>query len=373
MKTIVESCADPSSSDVYRAGRAYVNAGLSFIPISADLTKMPAFELLPRVWCSERQEHRRRWSIYRERQPSRQELREWFLRGALAEYGMAILGGAISGNLEILDLDNFEIAKAFKRLIEDQTPGLFRRLVKVRTPRPGLHLYYRCAAVGGNQKLARIPDPDVAGKKPKTVIETKGEGGYCLAPPSPRECHPRQKCYVFIGGKDLTQVPMITPEERAALFDAARTFDAWKDQRRPTRRHRRKTGRRATSRPGDDFNQRADWADILEPHGWTYVGDDGGDVEYWRRPGKAEGVSATTNYADSDLLYVFSSNADPFEDDTAYTKFAAYALLEHDGDFSDAARELGGLGYGRTSLRSRCRVQTVESRYARRALRSRRR
>jgi hypothetical protein len=34
------------------------------------------------------------------------------------------------------------------------------------------------------------------------------------------------------------------------------------------------------------------------------------------------------------------------EADTAYTPFAAYAVLEHGGDFAAAARILRGQGYG---------------------------
>jgi hypothetical protein len=68
---------------------------------------------------------------------------------------------------------------------------------------------------------------------------------------------------------------------------------------------------------------------------------------YWRRPGKiGPGISATTNYGGSHLLYVFSTNAAPFEPDTAYTPFAAYALLEHRGDFTAAARALALCGNG---------------------------
>jgi hypothetical protein len=59
-----------------------------------------------------------------------------------------------------------------------------------------------------------------------------------------------------------------------------------------------------------------------------------------------EGTSATTDYAGSELLHVFSSNAAPFDQDTAYTKFHAFALLEHDGDFRAAARALAREGYG---------------------------
>lgn len=106
-------------------------------------------------------------------------------------------------------------------------------------------------------------------------------------------------------------------------------------------------------RPGDEFNRRARWADILEPHGWVVAGSSG-EVTYWRRPGKTarEGHSATTGKCKSelrgDLLYNFSSNGDPFEPESAYDKFAAYAILEHDGDFSAAAVQLRKLGYRTT-------------------------
>ena len=61
---------------------------------------------------------------------------------------------------------------------------------------------------------------------------------------------------------------------------------------------------------------------------------------------RLDGVSATVNYAGSGLLYVFSSNAHPFEDGKGYTKFAAFALLAHGGDFAQAARQLADEGYG---------------------------
>ena len=48
-------------------------------------------------------------------------------------------------------------------------------------------------------------------------------------------------------------------------------------------------------------------------------------------------VSATTNYQGSDLLFVFSTSS-VFEAGKAYSKFAAYAILEYGGDFSTAAR-----------------------------------
>ena len=69
-----------------------------------------------------------------------------------------------------------------------------------------------------------------------------------------------------------------------------------------------------------------------EPQGWMRVFERG-EICYWRRPGKAFGISATTNVHGSDLLWCFSSST-AFEPETSYSKFGAYALLEHGGDFA---------------------------------------
>lgn len=96
--------------------------------------------------------------------------------------------------------------------------------------------------------------------------------------------------------------------------------------------------------PGDDFASRTDWGEILPP-GWVRTGQKG-EVEYWRRPGKREGVSAIVNYGEHENLYIFSTNASPFEPGKSYSKFAVYAMLKHGGDFAAAARALAAAGYG---------------------------
>ena len=100
-------------------------------------------------------------------------------------------------------------------------------------------------------------------------------------------------------------------------------------------------------RPGDDYNQRATWEEILTPHGWTKRGRIG-EGYGWTRPGKnpKEGISATTNTRDqADRLYVFSTST-VFEAERSYNKFGAYALLEHEGDYHAAGAALRAAGYG---------------------------
>jgi hypothetical protein len=108
-------------------------------------------------------------------------------------------------------------------------------------------------------------------------------------------------------------------------------------------------------RPGDDFNRRASWAEVLEPAGWKLLFERGG-IGYWRRPGKDEpSHSATTGFCragDVSLLYVFSSAAAPFEMEKTYSPFGAYTLLNHAGDYRAAARALAGKGYGKPRAES---------------------
>lgn len=98
-------------------------------------------------------------------------------------------------------------------------------------------------------------------------------------------------------------------------------------------------------RPGDDFNERGDPLPILEQCGWLIV-HQRGDVVHLRRPGKAQGgCSATWNHIPR-RFYVFTTTGHPFEPERAYTPFAVYALLEHNGNYTAAARELAAQGYG---------------------------
>ena len=98
-------------------------------------------------------------------------------------------------------------------------------------------------------------------------------------------------------------------------------------------------------RPGDDFNDRGDWSQLLTAHGWKEVGKRG-DSAYWQRPGKDHGVSARLNRGGDGLLRVYTSSAAPLETNTSYSLFGAYTTLEHRGDFRAAVLTLADLGYG---------------------------
>jgi len=305
-------------SIILSEARRLVGAGLSVIPILPNGSKSPAV----------------RWKLYQVSLPTDAELVQWFHERTR---GLAAIGGAISGWLEILDFDAPDLFEPWCITVEELCPGLIQRLPLSETPSNGRHIFYRCREIEANLKLAQRRGLD---GKPETLIETRGEGGYAIVPPSPPACHPLQKPYVLLHG-DLTAIPTITPDERTILLQAAQSFNEYVDVTRIVSGGISPSPSPAQgTRPGDIFNTHARWLDILAPHGWTHLGQRG-EITLWKRPGKrTPGCSATTNYAGSDLLYVFSSNAWPFEPETAYSKFAAYALLEHGGDFHAAARRL---------------------------------
>jgi len=108
------------------------------------------------------------------------------------------------------------------------------------------------------------------------------------------------------------------------------------------------TRRQPMPRPGRDgsvaewFNARTSWAEVLGPHGWTCPDPNpDADGARWRHPGASNPKSATVRHG---LLFVYSQ-ATPFTPTEpgaphGYTRFRAYAVLEHAGDLRAAARTL---------------------------------
>ena len=190
-------------------------------------------------------------------------------------------------------------------------------------------------------------DPAAPDAKKRTLIETRGEGGYAVAPGSPADVHETGRPYEHFSGPPLDQVQNIGVEERDILFRCARSFD-----RTPAEDPKLPQTQKTDLPPGDDFNTRGPtWAELLEPHGWTVVHQRDG-VTYWRRPGKTTGSwSATTGRCKSksgrELFYVFSSNAAPFAADRGYDKFGTYAFLNYGGNLKAAAKALAAQGYGK--------------------------
>ena len=95
-------------------------------------------------------------------------------------------------------------------------------------------------------------------------------------------------------------------------------------------------------RVAEAFNQATSWTQVLGPHGWSCPDPDpDADGARWRHPGATNPKSATIRHG---LLFIYSA-ATPFQPTEpgaphGYSRFRAYAVLEHGGDLRAAARAL---------------------------------
>jgi putative DNA primase/helicase len=158
----------------------YAEAGFSVIPARADGTKAAAVA----------------WKAYEKRRATEDEIKAWFAGGR--DLGVAIVCGAVSGNLLVMDFDQPGYFEEWQQIVEAEDGEVLGLLPVVQTPKGyGRHVYMRLAKAISGTKLAKAPSTN--DKAPWVVaIESRGEGQYVLAPGSPATCHPAGAEYKLI-------------------------------------------------------------------------------------------------------------------------------------------------------------------------------
>jgi len=314
---------------VLKTALEFAAEGISVVPVATDGSKRPGIAS---------------WKEYQERRARPDELLAWFNNAE----GVGVICGAVSGNLEMLELEGRAVARKMHLDIAEiaKNSGLESLWLKLNngyvetTPSGGLHWLYRIdGEVPGNTKLARRPGENGG---IDVLAETRGEGGFVIVAPTNGTCHPSGGAWTqLIGGP--SSIPTITRAERDALHNLFSIFD--EIPKVEYLAEEIKTKPEGPLTPGDDYNAKVSWNQILEPLGWTKLYSTRDGVTAWRRPGKTEGISATTNHGGTDKFYCFTTSS-IFDANTSYSKFAAYTLIEHQGDFRAAAKALRQLGYG---------------------------
>ncbi|QEG01600.1 hypothetical protein Mal15_56770 [Stieleria maiorica] len=322
----------------------FVDNGVSVLPIATDGTKKPFSQLLPVVGGKSS------WLPFQSRLPVCAEMRDWTKH----KIGFGLVCGRVSRGVEVLDFD--ELADAvFPRWL-GKLPVLIRHgLCVVETPSHGYHVIYRSDRVCRSEKIAMTANDENGHRK--TIIESRGEGAYIVAAGSPVETHISGRPYCQVMGLPLPTIPVVSQEERTAMWVAAASFDERQANsvtesviKRRANQYRAAAGAISeldTSTPWGDFSARANWADILLPHGWTSR-----DGINWTRPGKRHGTSAKLVKAmdGTTVLTVFSGNAGVLApvsgDHQTWNPFSAFVALEHGGDRKLAAVAARRMGYG---------------------------
>lgn len=291
------------------------------------------------------------WKQYQQHRPTRDEVASWFANG---HAGMGVICGAVSGDLEMFELEaRFVQRHTTKGFLKAMRAAglelLLKRMVNglcIISPSDGRHFIYRVdGPADGNTKLARDVDSN-------TLIETRGEAGFVVLPPSHGSVHPSGNGWRIHSGSFAT-IPTITIAERDALFTVARSYD---EAPAPPPVKPVEPGRRA---PQQSWRHGAaigdSWVDavvdhltgtwsmlaLLEHYGWVYCYEDRHGRTLIRRPGKDEGVSGSIN--ESGRFHPFSTSV-PFavggKPSPTYDQLDVIAAYEHGGDRQTAARSI---------------------------------
>ena len=192
---------------------------------------------------------------------------------------------------------------------------------------------------GGYHFLFRWPaGADIrndAGRRLGQGLDVRGIGGQIVAPPT---IHPNGTPYQW----DIGQ-PRDTVDAPDWLIDLVTSEPV-----EPGAAERTAAAR--SDRPGDQFAAATTWAELLEADGWTLHHVDRDGEHHWTRPGKdtRDGTSATTGYAGSDSLKVFTSSMRGLGlvEEATYSKLGYLAATRFNGDHGAAAAFLSSQGWG---------------------------
>jgi hypothetical protein len=286
-------------TDTLQTALQYAQQGWHIVPIMPG-EKRPAIQ---------------NWTEHATNNP--EQIRNWWQQNP--NYGIGLATGPQS-KLFAIDIDVTETKNGYDTLNDlEETYGQLPETLTNLTPTGGMHLIYRW------------PDgADIrndAGRKLGPGIDVRGNGGQILIHPSQ---HPNGGHYQFDAGQPAQPQP--APEWLIQLL----TPEPAQPKPAPTPN--------VTSQPAESpaarYCQETSWPDLLTADGWTLAFIDQRTGEHhWTRPGKKEGTSATTHYADTDALVVFTTSLD-WLPPGAYSRFGYYANRHHNGDRSEAASQL---------------------------------
>jgi len=287
-----------------------------------------------------------KWKEFQVRRMTKDEL--WHALEANNTNAVAIICGAISGNMEVIDIDvkyNPGIDATLFHDLQTFYPKLFAKLRIHKTPSNGYHIIYRVDAnhkVPGNIKLAGryATDEEIqaqidrGSKRPNkevNFLETRAEGGYILCPPS-----------LGYSIHQNNPIPTITWEERCSIIRLCESYTTIVKEA-PKPKPTKSEESWYDENPFEHYNRATDPTELVTGFGWKYSHENNFFIWY-TRPDKQRGVSLSWN-KEKHIFYVFTSSTE-LQANKGYHPSTILSELGFAGDKSKTYHWLVGNGFG---------------------------
>jgi hypothetical protein len=209
----------------------------------------------------------------------------------------------------------------FLQLLKDNIDDFNLKFTIYKTINQGYHILYKTKNVQGNSKIARLKNHSEA------VIESRGKGGYCV---------------VYTNNiTDLTylDVKHISDKDREILWTICKMYNWTGDE---DIKQDVSDKYESTLSPWKDYNERVSIWDIISDDFKIVSKTQNQDII--KRNGGTSPHSGYI-YRDSGCMYLFSTGT-IYPHEELISPFKAYTYKHHNGDFTAAAREIYGQGYG---------------------------
>lgn len=278
------------------------------------------------------------WKKYQERIVTPAEL--WEQMEKFNTSAVAVICGKISGNLEVIDIDvkwkpgiDSKIFSDIRQLY----PNLWDRLRLHKSPSGGFHLLYKIIdqPPPGNQKISsrEATGQDNVKSKSVTFVETRGEGGIILIPPS--------LGYSIFKAEPI---PLVTWEERCSLINLCAAYnEIIKIEKSP--RGNKFENDYYDENPFEHFNKSTAGSEVLLELGWKRNGESN-TFAWFTKPGSTSKERHASFIKSKGVFFFWTTNTE-FESQKCYTPCAVLSLGKFGNDYKKTYKELVANGFGK--------------------------
>lgn len=246
-----------------------------------------------------------------------------------ATVGIGICTGY--NGLEAVDID-LKVLKSLKEqqdfwteytsFLRDNIDDFDNKFCIYKTLNNGYHIIYKCSAIAGNLKIAKLE-----GHK-EAIIETRGKGGYIFV-------YENQ-----VGKLDYTEIKEISELDREVLIEISKSYNFVDTKQEVKVEVKEYTETKTT--PWNDYNEKVSIFDTINS-----------DFEIVRqlsdkyiiRRFNATSAHSGYVYKNSGCMYLFSTGT-IYPHEKLISPFVAYSIKNFNGDFKEASKKLYKDGYG---------------------------